>query len=154
MTGSDKGPMWAYFHELPSVNQNHLRACCRACVKHTLKNPPATWNEAHPPIDPTREERADRLKRAYQSVGDVNGVASSMAAHILGYKGHAACPNVSAQAVADAKLVQEKACLKKQADKDGESTPSASTSGKRVARNAVSFLGSKVWALEIREALI
>jgi hypothetical protein len=53
-----------------------------------------------------------------------------MAAHILGYKGHAACPNASEQAVADAKLVQEKARLKKQADKDGESTPSASTSGK------------------------
>ncbi|KAJ7801427.1 hypothetical protein B0H14DRAFT_2615332 [Mycena olivaceomarginata] len=39
MTGSDKGPMWAYFYELPTVNQKHLRACCRACVKHTLKNP-------------------------------------------------------------------------------------------------------------------
>ncbi|KAJ7875888.1 hypothetical protein B0H14DRAFT_2568488 [Mycena olivaceomarginata] len=26
MTGSDKGPMWAYFHELPSVNKKHLRA--------------------------------------------------------------------------------------------------------------------------------
>ncbi|KAJ7827946.1 hypothetical protein B0H14DRAFT_2594901 [Mycena olivaceomarginata] len=101
--------MWAYFHELPSVNQKHLCACCRACVKHTLKNPPAAWNEAHLPIDPTREERADRLKRAYQSVGDVNGVASSMAAHILGYKGHAACPSASEQAVTDAKLVQEKA---------------------------------------------
>ncbi|KAJ7790996.1 hypothetical protein B0H14DRAFT_2625456 [Mycena olivaceomarginata] len=61
MAGSKKGPIWDHFHEVEGTNTKHSCASCRACVKNTLKHPPAEWNETQPPADLSPEVRKARL---------------------------------------------------------------------------------------------
>ncbi|KAJ7198115.1 hypothetical protein GGX14DRAFT_573671 [Mycena pura] len=103
MAGSKKGPIWDHFHEVEGTNTKHSRASCRACVKNTLKHPPAEWHETQLPADLSPEARKARLERAIEHVGTVNGVAPSMAAHILGYTGHPPCPHATDGAKTDSK---------------------------------------------------
>ncbi|KAJ7445390.1 ribonuclease H-like domain-containing protein [Mycena galericulata] len=106
--GNDKGPLWAYFHSRPGTNSKHVRACCRQCVDHTLKNPPPQWGETVLPSG----AKSDPIRWS------INGVASSMAAHILGYPGHPACPHASQKATSEATKSQVAAKARKEAGSD------------------------------------
>ncbi|KAJ7448632.1 hypothetical protein B0H11DRAFT_2289717 [Mycena galericulata] len=65
MAGSEKAAIWRHFHEFPGTNSKHKRACCRACVKNTLRHPPADWNEVQlPPAGLSQEEKKARFDRA------------------------------------------------------------------------------------------
>ncbi|KAJ6603706.1 hypothetical protein B0H10DRAFT_1957769 [Mycena sp. CBHHK59/15] len=116
--GNEKGPLWVFFYKHARTNSKHDRASCRACIDYTLKHPPQEWAETEPPTDLTPEEEA-QFNRACDVVGDVGGVMSSMAAHILGYSRHSACPHVSQRVVAEANKLQAEA----KACKDGGSAP-------------------------------
>ncbi|KAJ7478844.1 hypothetical protein B0H11DRAFT_2233984 [Mycena galericulata] len=145
--GNEKGPLWAFFYPHTGTNSKHNRASCRACVDYTLKHPPQEWSETEPPTDLTPEEKEAQFNRACDFVGDVGGVVSLMAAHILGYSGHSACPHTSQRAVSEANKSQAEA----KARKDGGSAPPPVT-GKRlhaaandlVLRRRVLEVGSEV----------
>ncbi|KAJ7714247.1 hypothetical protein DFH07DRAFT_381388 [Mycena maculata] len=142
MVGSAKAPIWRHFHELSGTNSKHKRACCRACVKNTLRHPPAEWNEAQPP--PTglsQDEKKARFDRACQHVGTIGGVASSMAAHnILGYPGHPACPHASEEATDDAKESKGKARTKNNAV---DPTPTTGTRSRDGVNDPVNIAASE-----------
>ncbi|KAJ7855294.1 hypothetical protein B0H14DRAFT_2579428 [Mycena olivaceomarginata] len=80
---------WIVAHSLRCFDEVDLWGTNTKRNRAAQTSPPE-WGETASPTNLTQEE------------SNVGGVASSMAAHILGYSGRAACPHASQKAIAEA----------------------------------------------------